>query len=98
MANVEYFLKIAGIPGESQDRTHEDAIEIETWSWGVSKAPSRPGGATKPVFQEIAILKKVDRSSPRLAPGLRRGRASANCSPCGVTRGGAQLLHRLHRA
>ena len=34
MAAVDYFLKIDGIDGESQDSKHKDEIELESWSWG----------------------------------------------------------------
>ena len=40
MADVDHFLKITGIPGESQDRTHNDEIEVMSWSWGLTNAVS----------------------------------------------------------
>ena len=33
MAEVDYFLKIDGIPGESQDDEHKDEIEVVSWYW-----------------------------------------------------------------
>ena len=45
MADVDHFLKITGIPGESQDRTHNDEIEVMSWSWGLTRAGAAgPGG------------------------------------------------------
>ena len=38
MAAVDYFLKIDGIDGESQDTKHKGEIEIDSWSW------ARPNG------------------------------------------------------
>jgi type VI secretion system secreted protein Hcp len=71
MSEVAYFLKISEIPGESQDKAHEDEIEIASWSWGLSKpggAGSGGGGAArKPTFQDISLQKQVDKSSPNLA-------------------------------
>ncbi len=34
MAVVDYFLKIDGIEGESQDAKHKGEIDVESWSWG----------------------------------------------------------------
>jgi len=34
MALVDYFLKITGIPGESNDSKHKGEIEIESFTWG----------------------------------------------------------------
>ncbi len=75
MADVDHFLKITGIPGESQDRTHNDEIEVMSWSWGLTRAGAAgPGGAAgRPAFQEISIQKRVDSSSPRLAQACAKG-------------------------
>lgn len=40
MAAVDYFLKIDGIEGESQDKTHKNEIECLSWSWGATNAGS----------------------------------------------------------
>jgi len=44
MADTDFFLKIKDIPGESRDKTQKDAIEILSWSWGVSNAANDPSG------------------------------------------------------
>lgn len=33
MGDVDYFLKMPGIPGESQDSKHTQEIEVHSWSW-----------------------------------------------------------------
>jgi type VI secretion system Hcp family effector len=68
MADVDNFLKITGIPGESQDRTHKDEIEVISWSWGLTRAGTAGSGgaAGRPAFREVSIQKRVDRSSPKL--------------------------------
>jgi len=38
MAVVDYFLKIDGIDGESQDSKHKGDIELESFSWGATQA------------------------------------------------------------
>ena len=34
MAQVDYFLKIDGVDGESGDDKHKGEIEVESFSWG----------------------------------------------------------------
>jgi hypothetical protein len=67
MADVDYFLKISGIQGESQDRKHSDEKEVGSWGGGLTKPASGPAGAGRPTFQDFSILEKVDKASPRLA-------------------------------
>ncbi len=38
MAAVDYFLKIDGIQGESQDKTHKNEIQLDSFSWGATNA------------------------------------------------------------
>ena len=45
MAQIDYFLKIDGIEGESSDDKHKGEIEVESFSWGATQAGSPgPGG------------------------------------------------------
>jgi type VI secretion system secreted protein Hcp len=74
VAAQDHFLKITGIQGESRDATHEDEIEVDSWSWGLARPTNTgPGGAGKATFRELSIQKKVDRSSPMLAQGCAKG-------------------------
>ncbi len=77
MSEVVHFLKIPEIPGESRQKSHEDEIEILSWSWGLSKpggaGPGSGGAAGKPTFQDIALQKQVDRASPNLAKACATG-------------------------
>jgi type VI secretion system secreted protein Hcp len=65
---ADYFLKIEGIAGESQDERHKDEIEVESFSWGETFQPSAPGttGAGKVHIQDFHIVKQIDRASPLL--------------------------------
>ncbi|MCD0463704.1 Hcp family type VI secretion system effector [Roseiconus lacunae] len=68
---VDMFLDIKGeIKGESQDDKHKDEIDVLAWSWGMSQSGSfhvgSGGGAGKASFQNIAVTKWVDCSSPIL--------------------------------
>ena len=69
MAAVDYFLKISGVQGESQDSKHKGDIELLSWSWGATNPTNIKGSgmsAGKVAFSEINITKLVDKSSPKL--------------------------------
>lgn len=69
MATVDLFLKIEGIPGESQDAKHKDEIDLQSFSWGES-SESRPspggGGAGKVAMQDFHFVTRVNKASPLL--------------------------------
>ena len=70
MAAVDYFLKIDGIQGESQDKTHKNEIEIESFSWGESNSgtASKGGGmgAGRVAMQDFHFVMTVNKASPKL--------------------------------
>lgn len=70
MASLDFFLKIDGIQGESQDAKHKNEIELLSFSWGETNAggPGRGtgGGASKVNMQDLAIVMPVSRASPPL--------------------------------
>jgi type VI secretion system secreted protein Hcp len=70
MAVVDYFLKIDGIEGESQDKTHKNEIQIESWSWGETNkgtaATGGGGGAGKVQMQDFSFMMRVNKASPKL--------------------------------
>ena len=70
MAVADYFLKIDGIDGESQDAKHKNEIEIMSWSWGANQSGSFAagggGGAGKVSMQDFAFQKLIDKASPKL--------------------------------
>ena len=67
---VDMFLKIDGVPGESEDDTHKDEIDVLAWSWGVSQSGTlhagKGGGGGKASVQDISVTKYVDSSTPIL--------------------------------
>lgn len=68
---TDIFLEIDGIPGESQDKTYKDKIEIKDWSWSFEQ-PANPysgGGlsAGKVTMNGIEFGKFMDTSTPLLA-------------------------------
>jgi type VI secretion system secreted protein Hcp len=70
MSAVDYFLKIDGIEGESQDSKHKNEIDIESWSWGatnIGDAAYRGGqGAGKVTMQDFHFTMKVCKATPKL--------------------------------
>jgi len=71
MAVVDYFLKIEGIKGESQDSKHKDEIDVQSFSWGVSQITAHSGGgggggAGKVQFQDFHFTMHVNKASPTL--------------------------------
>jgi type VI secretion system secreted protein Hcp len=64
---VDMFLSLGSdIPGESQDQTHRDQVDVLAWSWGMSNSGTTHvgggGGAGKASFQDISLTKYVDKS------------------------------------
>lgn len=77
MAAVDYFLKIEGIDGESQDFKHKGCVDLESWSWGASQSGSHGagggGGAGKVVMQDFHFVMKINKASPKLLLACARG-------------------------
>lgn len=70
MAQVDYFLKIDGIEGESQDDRHRDEIDLLSMSWGLASSgtavAAAGGGAGKVTFQDVSFTKRLDKATPQL--------------------------------
>ncbi len=67
---VDMFIKLDGIKGEAQDKSHKGEIDVLAWSWGVSNSGSvhvgGGAGAGKANFQDLSFTKWIDKSSPIL--------------------------------
>ena len=76
MAN-DYFLKIDGIDGESQDAKHKGEIQLESFSWGATQtgtfAYGGGGGAGKVSMQDFHFVMKHNKASPKLMLACARG-------------------------
>jgi type VI secretion system secreted protein Hcp len=70
MAQVDYFLKIDGVPGESVDAKHKGEIELESFSWGETSSGGQGGagggGAGKVSIQDFHFVMKLNKASPKL--------------------------------
>ena len=91
MALVDYFLKIDGIEGESQDAKHGKEIELESFSWGETQQGSYSagggGGAGKVSMQDFHFVMHVNKASPKLflacATGEHIKKAVLTCRKAG---------------
>jgi type VI secretion system secreted protein Hcp len=77
MAAVDYFLKIDGIEGESQDSKHKNEIDLVSWSWGETNsgdAAHRGGmGVGKVSMQDFHFTMRVNKASPKLMLACANG-------------------------
>ena len=91
MAAADYYLKLDGIDGESQDSKHKGEIDIESFSWGVTQAGDAStrggGGAGKASYQDIHFVTKISKASPKLmlacATGQHIKKAVLTCRKAG---------------
>jgi type VI secretion system secreted protein Hcp len=70
MAIADYFLKLDGVEGESQDSKHKNEIDLESWSWGETQSGTHAagggGGAGKVAMQDFHFVMRVNKASPKL--------------------------------
>lgn len=66
-AAVDMFIKFDGVDGESQDKNHQNWIDVLAWSWGLS---SDGGGKSATCVQDISVTKWVDSASPQLTQSI----------------------------
>lgn len=70
MAVVDFFLKIDGVDGESQDTTHKNEIQLESWSFAETnhgKAMIGEGmGAGKVDMGDFHFVMRTQKASPKL--------------------------------
>jgi type VI secretion system secreted protein Hcp len=91
MAQVDYFLKIKDIEGESMDAKHKNEIDVQSWSWGETNAGSHAygggGGAGKVSMQDFSFTMHVNKASPKLllacAQGTHIKEAKLTCRKAG---------------
>ena len=93
MANVDYFLKIDGIEGESKDDKHGSEIEVLSFSFGANQLGTHEagqgGGGGKVAMQDFHFVMKVNKASPKLflacATGEHIKKAVLVCRKAGST-------------
>jgi type VI secretion system secreted protein Hcp len=93
MSQADYFLKIDGIEGESQDGKHKAEIELESWSWGATNSGTFSagggGGAGKVSMQDFHFVSRINKASPKIflacAGGDHITKAVLSCRKAGKT-------------
>ena len=75
--HVDYFLKIEGIEGESQDAKHKGEIEIDSFTFGESQngsmASGGGGGVGKVQMQDFSFSMAANKASPKLFLACAQG-------------------------
>jgi len=70
MANVDYFLKVDGIEGESTQDKHKNEIEVQSFSFGETNSGTHGGnlggGAGKVQMQDFHFVMSLNKASPKL--------------------------------
>jgi type VI secretion system secreted protein Hcp len=70
MAESDFILKMNGIEGESEQKSHEKQIEIESWSFGAHNAGSASigtgMGTGKVALQDFSFSLPVGKAGPNL--------------------------------
>ncbi len=90
----DIFITIPNIPGESISQRFPNAIEVQSYSWGLSEAVSSTGsgqGAGKPQLSDFSFQKLFDKSSPLLMQALVTGEHLAKITVSLVQAGGKTL-------
>src|SRR5450755_2758389 len=82
MAQEDYFLKIDGIKGESQDEKHKNEIHVSSFSFGVTNTgtggSNLGSGGGRSNVQDMHFTKGVDGAVPNLFFGGATGKHKNN--------------------
>jgi type VI secretion system secreted protein Hcp len=74
---VDYFLKLDGIQGESQDEKHKNEIQVLSWSWGAANVSSVSGtggsGAGKVDLSDFNMMLNFDKATPKFFKTICKG-------------------------
>lgn len=76
--DAAYYIKFDGVDGESKDTDHKGSIEIDSYSWGLSRpttSRSSNGGASGAIIlEDLHVAGGVDAASPVLLQSLATGK------------------------
>ena len=97
---VDLFLTLDGIKGESQKDGHKEDIDILSFSFGVQQVGSfhtggAGGGAGKGEFQDLHIVKNIDKSTPTLFQYSANGKYIKTAKLVSRKVGGKQLEYYI---
>ena len=95
---MDYFLKIDGIQGESQDAKHKGEIELVSFAWGVDVASGGTegggGGAGRARLEPFHFTMLTNKASPQLFLSTVTGKHLKEAT-LSVRRAGKQALEYL---
>lgn len=95
---MDYFLKIDGIQGESQDAKHKNEIELVSFGWGVDVAggggEGGGGGAGRARFEPFHFTMLTNKASPQLFLSCVSGKHLKEAT-LSVRKAGKQALEYL---
>lgn len=91
MAQVDYYLKVDGAPGESMDAKHKDECEVLSFSFGATQSGSaaygKGLGAGKVNMHDFSFVMKANKAGPKLfvkcATGEHIPKAILTCRKAG---------------
>ena len=90
---VDYFLKLADVPGESVAQNHNAEIQVLSWSWGGTQtstvSATTGSGAGKVSLSDLNLMIQFDSSSAKLLKGLTLGTHYATATLSAVKSGAA---------
>jgi len=97
---VDYFLKIEGIDGESEDDKHKNEIEISSFKWQEMQAGTfaqgSGGGAGKVQMKNLEFQCPVSKASPKLMLACATGQHIPNATlTCRKAGGGQQEFYKI---
>lgn len=76
----DVFLKLDGIPGESQVVGHVGEIEVHSLSWSEAQAIAGSATGSRVAVQDVVLVKRLDTSSPLLMQRCATGRRLKDAS------------------
>lgn len=89
---VDYFLKLDGVQGESQDEKHKNEIQVLSWSWGAANVSSVAGtggsGAGKADLSDVSMMLNFDKSTPKFFKSVCAGSHIASGTLSAIKAGG----------
>jgi type VI secretion system secreted protein Hcp len=94
MTTFDYFLRIDGIQGESNDAKHKGEIDVASWSWGETQsATTGPGGGAgtgKVEMSDLHVVSPISKASPSLLLACASGKHIKSAVLTGRKAGKAQ--------
>jgi type VI secretion system secreted protein Hcp len=100
MASLQdFFIKIEGINGESQDSKHKNWIDVLNFGYSVSQSSSMftggGGGVGKASFDALSFTHYVDRATPNLLQYCAAGKhvPTVEVSACKAGDGSKEYMH-----